>query len=209
MSYHIPSAEHRRLARYDKTMRFGLSLSRRGALVFICKFMDPDEVGAAGNERLMYQHVNRVFGLQGIYGLDGRLESGRRPKGVPVIWRWLDDEGGPFTLRGAINGDLVSFLNYNSKPQYVVENERYEEALRLGSELQASIDDKAAEHGDMWKYAARTDLQMTRKIIDKEDFKRGLKDPRNAKLVRFLEGDKQPYKNYFVERHGLKRPTSD
>jgi len=209
MSYYIPSVECQRLARYDKTMRFGLSLSRRGALVFVAKFMDPDEVGVVGNETKFYQHVSKVFGLQGLYGLDGRLESGRKPQGVPVIWRWLDDQGGPFTLRGALSGDFVSYLTYNSKPQYVVENERYDEALALGGDFQSAIDDGAAAHGDMWKYAARTDLQMTRKVIDKEDFKRGLKDPRNAGLVRYLEGDNQKYKNYFVDRYGLKRPTSD
>lgn len=207
MSYHIPSAEHRRLARFDKSMRFGLSLSRRGALVFVAKYMDSDEVGAVGNEQKFYQHVSRVFGLQGVYGSDGRLNSGKVPRGVPVIWRWLDDPEGPFTLRGALSGDFVSYLEHNSKPQYVVEMERYNEALALGSELQSSIDDGAAAHGDMWKYAARTDLQMTRKIIDKEDFKRGLKDPRNAGLVRYLEGDTQKYKNYFVEKHGLRRPS--
>lgn len=188
-------------------MRFGLSLSRRGALVFIAKFMDPDEVGAAGNETKFYQHVSRVFGLQGLYGLDGRLESGKKPRGVPVIWKWLDDSSGPFTLRGALSGDLMDYLTYNSKPSYVVESERYKEALALGSDLQSSIDDGAAAHGDMWKYAVRTDLQGTRKVIDKEDFKRGLKDPRNTGLVRFLEGDTQKYKDYFVNKHGLRRPS--
>lgn len=207
MSYYIPSIECRRLARYDRTMRFGLSLSRKGALVFVAKYMDPDEVGRADEARLLYQHVSRVFGLQGLYGLDGRLNSEKRQKGVAVVWRWLDDEDGPFTLRGALSGDFVSYLTYNSKPQYVVENERYEAALAEGSKLQAAIDDGAAAHGDMWKYAARTDLCMTRKLHDREDFKRGLKDPSNAKLVRFLEGDTQKYKNYFVDRYGLKRPT--
>lgn len=208
MSYYIPSTECKRLARYDRTMRFGLSLSRKGALIFVAKFMPPDEVGAVGTEQKFYQHISKVFGFQGLYGLDGRLNSGKRLPGVPVIWRWLDDEGGPFTLRGALNGDFVSYLEYNSKPQYVLENERYDQALALGSDLQSAIDDGAAAHGDMWKYAARTDLCMTRKLHDKEDFKRGLKDPSNAKLVSFLEGDKQKYKNYFVDRYGLKRPTT-
>jgi hypothetical protein len=206
MSYYIPSTECRRLHRFDKTMRFGLSLSRKGALVFVAKFMPTWEVGATGEEQKFYQHVSNVFGLQGLYGLDGRLNSGKRLPGVPVIWRWLDDDGGPFTLRGALSGDFVDYITYNSKPQYVLENERYESALAQGAELQSAIDDGAAAHGDMWKYAARTDLQMTRKVTTREDFRAGLKDPRNAGLVRYLDGDKQKYKNYFVDRYGLQRP---
>jgi hypothetical protein len=205
--YFPPSTECRKLAEYDPTMRFGLSLSARGSKLFIAKQMNPDEVGRADEERQMYQHVARVFGLQGLFNKDGRLEGIESKPGRAVIWRWLDDDEGPFTAHGAFNGDLVAFLRYHAVPQEVAERQRYEAALAQGAEFQAAVDDGSAAHGDMWRYAARNDVGMTRKIIDKEDFKRGLRDPRNARLKSFLEGDNQKFKNLFVDRYGLRRPS--
>lgn len=202
--YHPPASECRRLADWDPSLRFGLSLSRRGALLFIAKAMPSDEAGRADQERLMYQHVDKVFGFQGLYNKKGRLGGSDLPTSAKlVIWRWLDDPEGPFTTAGALTGNLVDFLRYNSKPKYVVEEERYEAALEQGRELQSAIDDRGAEHADMWKFAQRFDFNAHRQVITKEDFKADLKRAHNAKLLPYLDGERGRYKKHFIEKYGL------
>jgi hypothetical protein len=194
----------RRLAEYDKRMRFGVSESRQGRKIFIAMFLDSEEVGSPDAPKRMYTHIEHVFGNRGLYGRKGILGSDRWPPGRAVVWRWLDDEEGPFSPQGLGSGDLIAALNYRLKSKTQVNQEERAAAAAKGRNYRDQIEEDSDDFKQFYKYAMRTDHGAHRQLIDKEDAKAGWKRPENQELSKYLDGGRahSRFNDYYTRKFG-------
>jgi hypothetical protein len=198
------TSDCRRLAEYDKRMRFGVSESRQGRKIYIAMFLDSDEVGSPDAPRRMYTHIEHVFGNKGLYGRKGILGSDRWPPGRAVVWRWLDDEEGPFSPRGLASGDLIAALFYRLKSKTAINQEARAAARAQGQAYRDQIESDGDDFRSFYKYALRKDHNAHRQLIDKEDMRAGLKRQENQKLIEYLDGGRSHsrFTDHYVKKYG-------
>lgn len=184
-----PSAECKRLAEFDPSLRFGSAHIPGFGLSFaLVKLVRPEYFGDKNPETrtAMTFTLDQVPGWCGLQGKDGHFERSIGSK-VPVLIQWVGQRWGNSAV---MNGDFVSACIHKSKPTYVYESERKGAASNHGKFFDNYCDDASRELSDYHKYLAR-DGTSTDFIYDKEHIRNELKKDYSKPFLQTLENDKE------------------
>lgn len=181
MSLYAPSAECRRLAQYDPSLRFGLAhLPGLGLTFALVKLVEPHA------QRDLVFTIDQVPNWQFIQGPDGSRWNTKLGSKMPVLVQWVGQVWGN---KAVMNGDYVSALSSRSKPTYVYEQEREKAVRAEGKAIDEHVEESAEEVHDYHKFLAR-DGTSSDFIYDRAHVLAELKKDYSQEFVKNLEHDK-------------------
>lgn len=187
----VPSAECKRLYRFDKSLRFGIAhLQGRGRTIFVAKLIPRDKVGgdSMNNRAAMWFMPHDSPGFITIYDRKGRADGSYRDwdGNVPVLWGW---PGQMYGNDAVVTGSYVSMLMYHGKPHYALEEERKAATAEAGRAKDRAIKEEAYEAYHYHKHLQGKYAFNGDKLTTKEDVRAELKKEENAEFLKVLEND--------------------
>lgn len=188
MSYFAPSAECRRLYNFNPALRFGVAhLPGQGRVFALVQLMDPAEIGGADptKRRSLSFTIDQVEDWIGLQDKNGRVNVESFGSKIPVILQWC---GQRFGNAAIMNGDFVSAVIYQSKPNYVYESERRETIRQSGRDMDNLVRAEADDVSDYHRFLGR-DGANSDKLLDREDIKSALKTGVADEFLRVRERD--------------------
>lgn len=181
MSLYAPSAECRRLAKYDPSLRFGVAfLPGQGLTFALVKLCEP----RSRRSDLVFT-IDQVPGWIHLQGKDGHLQSCPENR-MPVLVSWVGQVWGN---KAVMTGDYVSAVIYRSKPTYEYETARKKAVRAEGKVLDDQVAESAEEVYDYHRFLAK-DGTSSDFIYDKAHVLSELKKDYSQEFVKNLERDK-------------------
>jgi len=189
----VPAAECIRLHRLDKSLRFGVAhLPGRGRTIFVAKLVERNHVGGddMSNRPGMAFMPHDCPGFEYMQDRKGRIFAG--PKDwdgkVPMLFGW---PGQSLGNNAVMTGDYVSYLIYNGRPHYVLEEERREATAAAGREKDRIVKDAAYEGMHYHKHLQKNHNYGGDPLVLKEDLLKDIKKSENAGFLRTLDNAKE------------------
>lgn len=180
MSLYAPSAECRRLAEYDPSLRFGVAHLPGAGLTFaLVKLVEPF------NRDTLVFSIDQVPEWQHLQGRDGRHERALSHR-VPILVQWVGQVWGNAAV---MNGNYVSAVIHRAKPNYVYETEREQAIRNHGKSIDATVEESAEEVHEYHKHLAK-DGTSSDFIYDRAHVLSELKKPHSQEFLMNLEKDK-------------------
>lgn len=197
-----PTAECKRLAEFDPSLRFGSAFIPGFGLCFaLVKLVHQEYFGDKDPEKRtsMTFTLDQVPGWCGLQGVDGHFERSIGSR-VPVLIQWVGQRWGNSAV---MTGDFVSACIHKSKPTYVYESEREASTRQHGKYFDNYCEDASRELTDYHKYLAR-DGTSTDFIYDKDHIRSELKKDHSKSFLQTLEKDKEAsFEHQFAKDAGF------